>query len=173
MEDGAAARAPRSADRGAPRSADLSAPRRSPERVDAARTPERLAVPRSFDLGSFDLGSFDLDSFDLDSFDLDSFDLGVPDLPDAGRSAVLPLADRSVELEGAAWSMKLAGATVEVRWGRRAAIQSPNVEGSSCPAQTHWSRRVVVDIDIGPRQNCAGRCLKSSRSKTNIDRAHL
>jgi hypothetical protein len=158
MEDGAAARAPRSADRGAPRSADLSAPRRSPERVDAARTPERLAVPRSFDLGSFDLGSFDL---------------GVPDLPDAGRSAVLPLADRSVELEGAAWSMKLAGATVEVRWGRRAAIQSPNVEGSSCPAQTHWSRRVVVDIDIGPRQNCAGRCLKSSRSKTNIDRAHL
>jgi hypothetical protein len=158
MEDGAAARAPRSADRGAPRSADLSAPRRSPERVDAARTPERLAVPRSFDLGSFDL---------------DSFDLGVPDLPDAGRSAVLPLADRSVELEGAAWSMKLAGATVEVRWGRRAAIQSPNVEGSSCPAQTHWSRRVVVDIDIGPRQNCAGRCLKSSRSKTNIDRAHL
>jgi hypothetical protein len=153
MEDGAAARAPRSADRGAPRSADLSAPRRSPERVDAARTPERLAVPRSFDLGSFDLG--------------------VPDLPDAGRSAVLPLADRSVELEGAAWSMKLAGATVEVRWGRRAAIQSPNVEGSSCPAQTHWSRRVVVDIDIGPRQNCAGRCLKSSRSKTNIDRAHL
>jgi hypothetical protein len=163
MEDGAAARAPRSVDRGAPRSADLSAPRRSPERVDAARTPERLAVPRSFDLGSFDLGSFDLDSFDL----------GVPDLPDAGRSAVLPLADRSVELEGAAWSMKLAGATVEVRWGRRAAIQSPNVEGSSCPAQTHWSRRVVVDIDIGPRQNCAGRCLKSSRSKTNIDRAHL
>jgi hypothetical protein len=158
MEDGAAARAPRSADRGAPRSADLSAPRRSPERVDAARTPERLAVPRSFDLGSFDL---------------DSFDLGVPDLPDAGRSAVLPLADRSVELEGAAWSMKLAGATVEVRWGRRAAIQSPNVEGSSCPAQTHWSRRVVVDIDIGPRQNCAGRCLKSSRSKTNNDRAHL
>jgi hypothetical protein len=158
MEDGAAARAPRSADRGAPRSADLSAPRRSPERVDAARTPERLAVPRSFDLGLFDL---------------DSFDLGVPDLPDAGRSAVLPLADRSVELEGAAWSMKLAGATVEVRWGRRAAIQSPNVEGSSCPAQTHWSRRVVVDIDIGPRQNCAGRCLKSSRSKTNIDRAHL
>jgi hypothetical protein len=158
MEDGAAARAPRSADRGAPRSADLSEPRRSPERVDAARTPERLAVPRSFDLGSFDL---------------DSFDLGVPDLPDAGRSAVLPLADRSVELEGAAWSMKLAGATVEVRWGRRAAIQSPNVEGSSCPAQTHWSRRVVVDIDIGPRQNCAGRCLKSSRSKTNIDRAHL
>jgi hypothetical protein len=153
MEDGAAARAPRSLDRGAPRSADLSAPRRSPERVDAARTPERLAVPRSFDLGSFDLG--------------------VPDLPDAGRSAVLPLADRSVELEGAAWSMKLAGATVEVRWGRRAAIQSPNVEGSSCPAQTHWSRRVVVDIDIGPRQNCAGRCLKSSRSKTNIDRAHL
>jgi hypothetical protein len=153
MEDGAAARAPRSADRGAPRSADLSAPRRSPERVDAARTPERLAVPRSFDLGSFDLG--------------------VPDLPDAGRSAVLPLADRSVELGGAAWSMKLAGATVEVRWGRRAAIQSPNVEGSSCPAQTHWSRRVVVDIDIGPRQNCAGRCLKSSRSKTNIDRAHL
>ncbi|HEY2101596.1 MAG TPA: hypothetical protein VGH72_34380 [Pseudonocardia sp.] len=163
MEDGAAPRGPRSADRGAPRSADLSAPRRSPERVDAARTPERLAVPRSFDLGSFDLGSFDLDSFDL----------GVPDLPDAGRSAVLPLADRSVELEGAAWSMKLAGATVEVRWGRRAAIQSPNVEGSSCPAQTHWSRRVVVDIDIGPRQNCAGRCLKSSRSKTNIDRAHL
>ncbi|WP_445186413.1 hypothetical protein ACTXG6_04060 [Pseudonocardia sp. Cha107L01] len=158
MEDGAAARAPRSADRGAPRSADLSGPRRSPERVDAARTPERLAVPRSFDLGSFDL---------------DSFDLGVPDLPDAGRSAVLPLADRSVELEGAAWSMKLAGATVEVRWGRRAAIQSPNVEGSSCPAQTHWSRRVVVDIDIGPRQNCAGRCLKSSRSKTNIDRPHL
>jgi hypothetical protein len=153
MEDGAAARAPRSVDRGAPRSADLSAPRRSPERVDAARTPERLAVPRSFDL--------------------DSFDLGVPDLPDAGRSAVLPLADRSVELEGAAWSMKLAGATVEARWGRRAAIQSPNVEGSSCPAQTHWSRRVVVDIDIGPRQNCAGRCRKSSRSKTNIDRAHL
>jgi hypothetical protein len=153
MEDGAAARAPRSAERGAPRSADLSAPRRSPERVDAARSPERLAVPRSFDLGSFDLG--------------------VPDLPAEGRSAVLPGADRSVELRGAAWSMKLAGATVEVRWGRRAAMQSPNVEGSSCPAQTHWSRRVVVDIDIGPRQNCAGRCLKSSRSKTNNDRAHL
>jgi hypothetical protein len=116
MEDGAAARAPRSAERGAPRSADLSAPRRSPERVDAARSPERLAVPRSFDLGSFDLV--------------------VPDLPAEGRSAVLPGADRSVELRGAAWSMKLAGATVEVRWGRRAAIQSPNVEGSSCPAQT-------------------------------------
>jgi hypothetical protein len=121
MEDGAAARAPRSAERGAARSADLSAPRRSPERVDAARSPERLAVPRSFDLGSFDLGSFDL---------------VVPDLPAEGRSAVLPGADRSVEPRGAAWSMKLAGATVELRWGRRAAIQSPNVEGSSCPAQT-------------------------------------
>jgi hypothetical protein len=30
-------------------------------------------------------------------------------------------------------------------WGRRAAMESPNVEGSSCPAQTMRSRRVVVD----------------------------
>ncbi len=56
-----------------------------------------------------------------------------------GRVAV---AVRGVDV---AVELSIDAAGIDALWGRRAAMDSPNVEGSSCPARTVRSRRVVVD----------------------------